>query len=316
MTKTNRYTLIATLLLGVLLYTVLRFAHDLNLAWDGSALDPPPVTDDAQTRIASTMDLRALLIENEVDAVTALHGYARWSDARGFTGNNRLFGSIDVASYNDLATIDEAELVALSDVGDATASQALGARMLFIDSFRSIDFYRRAAEQGSTYALLRIGSLLEALDAVAASNQPGDPMQRRRIADLTKQGIRNSLRLTALGYVITAVRDGGPPIVDYALLAWLDRLSETTTTEERVAVCEWSEQMLLNVARSRARRGKPAITTIAPPVFFTIPDLAERLPCRRTAYPIETLMDFADCTVTRIRNAADKELDTYICPAG
>ena len=32
MTKTNRFTLIATILLGILLYTVLRFAHDLNLA--------------------------------------------------------------------------------------------------------------------------------------------------------------------------------------------------------------------------------------------------------------------------------------------
>jgi len=319
-TKTNRFTLIATILLGVLLYSVLRFAHDLNLAWDGSVLDPPPATDDAQTptqpRIESTRDLHALLADKGIDAVAALSGYARWSDARGFTGTNQLFGSVDVAPYIDLAAIEEAELVALSDAGDAAASQALGARMLFVDSFRSIDFYRRAAGQGSTYALLRIGSLLEALDAVAAGNQTGDPVQRQRIADLTRRGIGNSLRLTALGYVITAVRDGGPPIVDYALLAWLDRMNDTTTSAELATVCEWSEQTLLNIARERVRRGKPAITTIAPPVFFAIPDLAERLPCGWTSYPIETLLDLTHCTVTRVRNAADEELDTYICLAG
>ena len=285
MTKTDRYTLIATVLLGILLYTVLRFAHDLNLAWDGSVLEPPPVTDDTQEptqpRIASTADLRTLLTDNHVDAVMTLDGYARWSDARGFTGSNRLLGSTDVAPADELAAAAETELKVKSDAGDAAASQALAARMLFIDSFGSIDLYRLAAEQGSTFALLRIGSVLEALETATTGSEPTDPMQQQHIAELTGRGIDNSLRLTALGYVVTAIRDGGPPIVDHALFEWLDRLSDTTTPEEMVAVCEWSEQKLLNVAKSRARRGKPTITTVAPPVFFTIPKLAERLPCRR-----------------------------------
>ena len=313
MTKANRFTLIATILLGILLYTVLRFAHDLNLAWDGSTLSPPPpAIDDTQgpvdPRIENTKDLRALLIEHDVDAVTALNAYARWSDARGFTGGNRLFGA---APTDDLATVADAELLTRSDTGDSAASQELAARVLFVDPIRAIDLFQLAAEQGSTFALLRIGSLLEALDTVSTGSQSIDP----HIVELTEQGVRNSLRLTALSYAVTAVRDAGPPIVDYTVLAWLDRLNETTTPEEQVAVCEWSERTLLNVARGRARWGKPAITTVAPPVFFTIPDLAKRLPCGRTSYPVESLMDFSDCTVTRVRNAAEKELDTYICPA-
>ncbi len=317
MTKTDRSTLIATVLLGVLLYTVLRFAHDLNLAWDGSVLEPPPVADNEQEsaspRISGAKDLRALLIDNDVDATAALDGYARWSVARGFSGDDRLFASNDRPPGEDFSAIDEATLVARSDAGDAAASQMLGARMLFVDSFRSIDFYRRAAEQGSTFALLRIGSLLEALAAVAAGNKTNHPVQERRVAELAGQGVNNSLHLTALGYVITAIRDGGPPIVDHSLLERLRRLSDTITPEEQVAVCEWSERTLVNIAKERARHGKPAVTTTAPPVFFALPELAGQLPCRQTAYPIETLMEFADCSVVRVRDPADDELDAYIC---
>lgn len=327
MTKTNRFTLIATILLGVLLYTILRFAHDLNVSWDGRALTPPPATDDtlvpAQPRIAATTDLLAVLdaapdehgATGGIDSTGVLDDYADWSDARGFTGKNRLFGTPDRVPSDALAATNETELRMWSDAGDAAASQELAARILFVDLFSAIEFFQRAAEQGSTFALLRIGSLIESLDAAADGNAVADPVQRQRIADLAERGVDNDLRLTALGYLVTAIRDGGAPIIDHTLLAWLDRLNDGTTNDERVAVCKWSERMLLDIAKGRVRWGKPAITTVAPPVFFAIPGLDDRLPCNRTAYPIENLMDLNRCTVTEVRNAADEALDLYICPA-
>jgi len=324
-TKTNRFTLIATFLLGVLLYTILRFAADLNIAWDGSVLQPPPATDNTraptQPRIATATDLRAALddhgiesgIESGIDSRAAIDGYADWSDARGFTGDNRLFGTPDIAPTDAFAAGNETVLIARSDAGDVAASQALAARMLFIDPFNAIEYFRRAAEQGSTFALLRIGSVLEALDAAGADAAIAGHAQRQRVADLTERGVGNSLRLTALGYVMTAIRDGGAPIVDHTLLTWLDRLIDESDNDELVAVCEWSERTLVDIAKGRVRWGKPAITTVAPPVFFAIPNLAERLPCVQTAYPIETLLDLANCSVTEVRNAADEALDLYIC---
>jgi hypothetical protein len=289
-TKTNRFTLIATILLGILLFTILRFAHDLNVAWDGSKLKPPPATDDTRVstwpRVATTADLHAFLdqqgAENGIDSTAILNGYAEWSDARGFTGRNRLFGTADTAPSDALTANDEDVLRARSNTGDAAASQALAARVLFVDLFDAIDHFRRAAEQGSTFALLRIGSLLEALDATETDNEMADPAQRQRVADLTEHGVDNSLRLTALGYVVAAIRDGGAPVVDRALLTQLDRLHDETTNDEWVAVCEWSERTLLNIARARIRWGKPAVVTVAPPIFFSVPDLADRLPCGRT----------------------------------
>ena len=198
-----------------------------------------------------------------------LDGYADWSDARGFSGHNRLFVAPESTSPHASVADDEAELRALSDAGDAAASQALATQQLFVDLFSAIELFRRAAEQGSTFALLRIGSLLEALDAAETTPETTDPEQRRRIVEFIGQGTDNNLRLTAFSYVVAAIRDGGAPIVDSALLAWLERLHAETTNDERAAVCEWSERTLLEIARARVRWGKPTVTTVAPPVFFT-----------------------------------------------
>jgi len=320
-TKTNRFTLLATILLGILLYMIIRFAHDLNVAWDGSELVPPPATVDARVPslplIETTADLRIVLndILDDIDTSAALGNYASWSEARGFTGDNHLFAAPGIAPSDTFEARDQARLATRSEQGDADASQALATQALFVDSFTSIELFRRAAEQGSTFALLRIGSLLEALVDAGTDKQSADPVQQQRVADLAEQGIDNNLRLTALGYVVTAIRDGGAPIVDRALLAWLDRLNENTTNDEQIAVCEWSERTLLDIAGSRARWGKPAVITIPPKVFFAIPDLTDRLPCGRTVYPIDNLLDLANCTVTGVRDAGGEALDLYLCPA-
>jgi len=323
-TKTNRFTLIATILLGILLFTILRFAHDLNVAWDGGKLKPPPATDDTRAstrpRIATTTDLHAFLdqqgAENGIDSTAILNDFAKWSDARGFTGRNRLFGTADTVPSGALTANDDDVLRMRSDAGDAAASQALAERILFVDLYGAIELFRRAAEQGSTFALLRIGALLEALDATGTGYEIADPAQRQRVVDLTEQGVGNSLRLTALGYILVAIRDGGAPVVDGPQLTQLDRFHDETTNDEWVAVCEWSENTLLNIARARIRWGKPAVVTVAPPIFFSVPDLADRLPCSRTAYPIDNLMDLTHCTITPVRNADDEALDLYLCPAG
>jgi len=316
--KTNRFTLIATVLLGVLLYMILRYARDLNIAWDGAELTPPPAIDNsqipAQPRIATTADLSDFLNAGGRVTETLLNHYADWSAAHGFTGKNRLFGAPDIAASGHYTNLAESELVARSATGDELASQVLATRRLFTDPFSAIEYFRRAAGQGSTFALLRIADLLEALDAAETGRATTHSGQSDRLRTLVKHGVGNSLKLTALGYLVTAMRDGGPPVIDPGVLAGLDRLRKGTTGDQRVAVCEWSERMLLEIAKDRVRWGKPAITTVPPPVFFAPPDLADRLPCRRTAYPIDFPMDLARCTVTDVRNGEDAALDLYLCP--
>ncbi len=323
MTKTNRSTLIATFLLGVLLYTILRFAADLNIMSDGRGREPPPATDDpgatAVPRITTAADLRAVLDtilagQDGGDAAAILDSYTRWSDARGFSGDRRLFGAGKMAPTDATVPIDETELQTRSRAGDALASQALAARRLFDDPLSSLELLHTAAEQGSTFALLRIASLLEALNTAGIDAEMSAAARDQRAIRLTNLGFGDDLGIGALGYLLTAARDGGPPIIDGAMLAWLDRLTVATTSDQRVTVCEWSERKLLDIAGRRARRGKPAITTAPPAVFIAIPDLADRLPCSQTQSPVENLIDLTNCSVTEVRNGADEPRDLYLCP--
>ncbi len=305
MTKTNRFTLIVTVLLGVLLYTILRFAHDLNVAWDGSPLEPPLRSNETQVsnrlRITTVADLQPLLGDNFDNAVS---GYTQWSDARGFSGKHRLFGLPDSKPVKPVAAGKQTDLHPQSTAGEAAASQMLAEQMLFTNTSKAIALFRLAAEQGSTLALLRIASLLESLNAAGTDIES---------AGLIRPSVNNSLQLTALGYLVTAIRDGGAPIVDHTLLSWLDRLSTGITNDEQVSVCKWSERALIDLAKSRARLGKPAVTTVAPPIFFTVPDFADRVPCNQTTYPIDNLMELAACTVSEVSNTADEHLNLYIC---
>lgn len=377
MTRTSRFTLIATVLLGVLLYTITRFAADLNIAWDGSAIAPPPDVEDATAApIADAANLRAVLNALDIDPATVLDSWAAWSDARGFVPPNRLFGipdpvdpvaskpatsnfrpanpapanieasdpapsdslpadrgaadpvasgprpSVPEASDTgsaiprgsaDNAAINEAELLARSTAGDAEASQALAARAAFTAPFEAIEYYRLAAEQGSTFALLRLASLFEALDTVAQSGVAVSPDYVRRVAALTGSATGNDLRRMAFTHLLAAIRDGGPPIVDPALLAWVRRLDEQVTADQRTAVCAQSARLLMEIAGRRVRMGRPPVVTEAPPIFFTARQWADRQLCGRTADPIESLMDLSHCTVTGFRTTANEPLDLYIC---
>ena len=320
MTKTNRFTLIATFLLGVLLYMILRFAQDLNVAWDGSLRKPPPQTAAPNTpalpRITDTTDLDTLLQAQGIDSVAAIEGYTHWSDARGFTGANRLFGTARIEPADTSVASDDTQLRAQSSAGEAAATQILAAQLLFTDPFSAIKLFHTAAEQSSTFALLRIASLLEAIDTAGIGNTSADSAQQQRLAEITAQGVDNSLRLTAFGYVVTAIRDGGIPIIDPALRAWLDQLGKDITNDELVAVCAWSERTLFDIAKGRARNGKPPVMTDTPPILFTLPGIADQLPCSRTAHPIENLLDLTNCSVTEVHNNADEALNLHICLMG
>lgn len=342
MSRTSRFTLIATVLLGVLLYTITRFAEDLNVAWDGSVIEPPPIETDASIDLpmADAAGVSSVLTALDIDPVAARDGWAAWSDARGFAPPNRLHGIPDPvssgpgpsdpapsdpgdASRRDSAsrgagpaTTDEAELLALSQAGDAAATQALAARVALRAPFEAIDYYRLAADQGSTFALLRLASLFEALDTVARSGTTTDPAHARRLAALADSAPGNSLRLMAFTHLLAAVRDGGPPIVDPSLLAWLRRLDEQASDTQRSAACGQSARLLMDIAGRRARSGRPPVVTEAPPIFFTAPGWAEQQICAQTADPIESLMDLSDCIVTRFRSDANEPLDLHICTAG
>jgi len=316
--KNNRFTLIATFLLGVLLYTILQFARDLNVAWDGSALEPRSIPEieqpdsESSGPIISTLDeLKTLLQDSSINPDMALANYADWGEQRGFYGANRLLFSPAEAPQR-LATITEGQLQSMSQAGDLSASQELARRNLFTNTGTAANYYQKAARQGSTAALIRLGSLLATISKLKELEDTASQTQND-LAALAAAELDQDLMQTAFAVTLVAVRDGGPPVIDPSLLDWLTSTAEQLSPQQLQRACAYSETLLLDIAGQRLKWNKPAIAAQPPLFFFSVPNLSKRLPCSGTLHPIEVLMDLDSCATIPILNATNEPLNLQIC---
>jgi hypothetical protein len=308
--KTNVYTLIATALLGVLLFVLLQFARKVPTT---------PITanirvDPAGPTISGRSDLLGILESRGFDAQRMIAESADWRRARGFLQTDPLFGvpgqGMPARAYDNL---EFATLESMSDRGDPAATQALATRTRLEDPFAALDLYTTAADQGSIFAMLRIGALRETFSNVALESFDADLSYVRKLAELRGANSQNSLQMEAFAYVAAAIRDGGVAIVDQDLLDWIQQMGQALPPSDLTQSCELSENLFLKLSAARRGRGLPQITTQPPPVFLGIPDLQEQLPCESTGHSIIWLLDLSRCSATPVNDADGRTLDLYIC---
>ena len=240
MSKTNAFTLIATILLGILLYTILRFAANLP--------DTPPAESIRETTTtAPTVDNKTPtqqsgksglpVVSNHAELIDFLNSLgidgrratveaARWFQERGFLGINTLLGISEENSRDfALQSLDDTTLQSMLDKGDAGASQILGSRLLFTDPFAALDLFHTAAEQGSIYAIWQIASLLETLNDRSLDDFVNDPAYLRKLVELRNENAASSPTIAPLSFALAAARDGGLPVIDMEMLSWLGNLT-------------------------------------------------------------------------------------------
>lgn len=310
MSKTNVYTLVATALLGVLLYVVLQFARKVPTE---------PITTSVMAELAGLpvggrSDLLAILAGRGIDAQRAIAESIDWRQARGFLDSDRVFGVAgDDAPGRIYETLEFATLESMSEGGDLAATQTLAARILLEDPFASLELYSIAANQGSVFAMLKIGALRETFANIALDTYRADPAYLGKLSELRGKNSRGSLKMEAFAYVAAAIRDGGIAIVDQDLLNWIQRMARELPPAELAPACELSANLFLKISAARRRRGLSQITTEPPPVFFGIPNLQEQLPCQSTGHSIIWLLDLSRCSVIQVDHADGETPDLYIC---
>jgi hypothetical protein len=310
MSKTNVFTLIATALLGVLLYVIVQFTRDLPALPSVEVIRPS----DRNGEISAYTELIELLEEKGADAERVIADWSRWLQSRGFPGNYGLSGIAEQnTSTGEYADLNDAALESLSAKGDMAATQMLASMRISIDPFAAMDLYTTAAAQGSAYAMLQIGSLRQTFANIALDGYRADPGYLKKLSRLRGDDSNQTLRMEAFAYAMAAVRDGGPPIIDPDLLLWLQRMAEALPPALRESACELSEQLFLEFSGARRSRGLAPLTTIPPAVFISIPNLAEQLPCLETSHPVFPLLDLGDCEIYSVELFQGSVMDLYIC---
>lgn len=328
MSKTNVFTLIATVLLGVLLYTISRFT--------GSLPEPPPansIREAAQPaaspaartletqdnpgtlpRIRTQSELLDFLSGRGIDGPNAIADSADWFQKRGFFGLKPLLGVTENDAPDTVfQSMDDDALRKMSEAGNPGASQTLASRALFTDPFSALDWYRRAAAQGSVYAIMQIGALLESLTDMSLDEFVSGPEYRQQLSALRNGEANASPKISALSHALAGARDGGLAIIDGEMLKWMQRLANGLSELERQSACERSSRLFLEIGAQRRREGLQPIATDPPPVFLSIPELQQRLPCRTTGYPIIQLLDVTRCSQTLIMDGQGERMNLNIC---
>lgn len=338
MSSSSRSTLIATFLLGVLLYTVLRFADNLPevpmadtvrrtipvvpasgsgskpAARDNNPADVPPVDDRGILQVRNYDELVAHLNTRGLNGRLIVAAAADWYAERGYLGANALLGvTVDAAPMTYYQTLNDATLLALSDAGDAGATQMLARHSMFFDPFRGLELYELAISQGSLYAIVKVSDTLDSFSGAYISDFAQALELRKKIIQLHAQGYRRNLGMAAFATAVAAIRDGGQPIVDEDLLYWVAALEAKTARGSIARACAWSEEKQVEFGTARRRRGKPPLFTEPPPVFLSQPELEASLPCADTDHPVQFRMNLADCSDELVEGPDGKEWRLYVC---
>jgi len=330
----TRFTLTSTVMLGILLYAVLRFADGLmqdariadeaaqrqevtvrtKTATTNSAIDSPEPVDPYVPRIESFDDLVTFLDKLGLNGIVAVEDAARWYAERGYLDANALLGVTPEGSRSAYyATLDEPTLRAMSDASDAGATQTLARMAMFDDPIVALELYEKAVAQGSVYANIKVADTLSILMDLRLVAQASNPALRKKIQDLRVRYPSRNLNTESYATILAAMSDGGPPIIDDELLDWGSWLEERTQQVNIEYACKRSADILIANSMARQANGITPVSMKPPPVFQSPPDREQRMPCSATGYPVVSMMNLDRCQTQRIVDASGREQDLYIC---
>lgn len=335
-TKNNISILVATALLGVLLYIILAIFGDIDVIEPVDTLPQSPVEIGADTvvsadpetsvkpvesashsdlpGIATYDDLLRLLNDRGLKGEQLIATTAKWFQARGFLGPDALLGISDAAapmSYYE--ALDELTLKGMSDAGDMGASQTLASGSRFIDPFEAMALYETAGGQGSIKAMLQIASLYETFDDIELDQFESDQKFQQKIRRFRPQGSGGMTNRRDFGFAMAAVRDGGRPVANPEIVQWIQNMAGAMPEDVLSNACKLSERLFINASEARRQAGFRPLSTIPPSVFLGDPELDQKLPCQNTPHSFYQVLNLDDCTTEPVRDAAGRSRHLYIC---
>jgi hypothetical protein len=316
----SRFTvsiLMATALLGVLLWIVLSMARDLARApQEPLALPTEPAADTfdpALARIGTRAELAAWLTARGYSAAALLDSRDAWLEQQGFPPGQRTAGLAGVApaadDFNDLDGLDDADLLRLAANGNAGAFQALAEHSLQSDPLAALEWYEQAVVNGSIYAMLRLSDLLVTLSAPELENFVSDSAWQLALEKINSDS--PAPRERALAWAIAAVTIGGYAIMDPSHAARIAGLGEQLDDAGIARACETGNDYVLEIATARRMRGSVVIETQAPGLALSIDEPDRAIPC---SIPVLPLISLAQCNVEAFVGPGPRLMNAWICP--
>ncbi len=310
-TRANVSILLATVLLGVLLYVILSLVDQ--------SIDPDPITLDTgdtpdnviPPAIRTRADLEIALKGRNIPLEELTASTIDWYQKRGYLGPLQVYGRTGPSTLQTVyAETPPAELIALAGIGDIAAAQALAEISMSSDNtnpLETIEWYRQAASFGSVYAMFRISELLQIFGNRQLDAFSSDPAYLARLNELREQN--PLIERDALAWAITGVLAGGLPVAQPDVADNIAAMAAALGEGGTVRACDKANRLLLDLAAERRAYDRLVFSTEPPPLFVSTPDIADAIPCTATL----PIIDSSNCRAVAVPGLINPNQTLWRC---
>jgi hypothetical protein len=313
MSRTNISILIATALLGVLLWIVISIVRDLANAPDTPLPQPAEAKvvefNPALPRIFSGVQLEDWLTQQGYP-VLVVDKYRDWLMLHGFHSGTPLLDFSAQPQAEDLyADNDDATLLILAGQGDIAALHILAERSLETDPLAALEWFDQAIVNGSVHAMIRISDLLTTLADPELANFVSDPVWQSALRTL--QNTSPAPLERALAWAIATVTFGGYAVLDQSLAQRIHTLSEQMEPSAINRACEIAQDYVLTTAATRRAQGGMLFSTQTPPLAISVAQPETVIPCD---IPVLPLISLTQCTKNLFVGPGNTLNTAWLCP--
>lgn len=290
MSRENISILIATGLLGVLLWVVISIARD----WGRLPAAPLPLPaeiveiDPALPRLLTRTDLRNWLTEKGYLADVLIGGYRDWLAERGYPGFSVLLDGPGTDTIGaDYADMDDADLVLLAGRGDSSAALLLGEKSLETDPLAALDWFDQASVNGSVFGMIRMADLLATLSSLESAEFVSTSSWQEALEQ--RNAGAPPLGEQALAWALAAVIVGGYAVLDPSHADRIESLTMMLDDAANERACALAQDYVLTTATARRAQGGMVFSMQAPPLALSVANPAATLPCDVPLIPLVSL---------------------------
>ncbi len=245
-----------------------------------TATQTPETTPQVVEEIEHDSGPRRIVVENQGDFFSIMaelgledmeQRFSKWSLEHGYPFSDQTGVLLLEQPYDQY---DDATLRAFADNEDMWAQQFLAKRLERTRPAEAIDWYRKAAINGSLYAMDQLTALYGKLARARADGPNTDAVYKEQLL-----AVRDSIDSTqemGFAWSMASVMAGGDPGRNRLTL---DALSRNFDDDQKQRACDMATSLYSDISGERQTRGMSDFSRSPPPLMMGTLSEASALPC-------------------------------------
>ncbi|MFK8018100.1 MAG: hypothetical protein AB8G17_21970 [Gammaproteobacteria bacterium] len=219
---------------------------------------PPPPLEDGVKRIDLTGNASFFALFDELGIDDVEGRLAKWGLTRGYPQLDERGNPMLDQPYEQY---DNETLQAFAESDDMWAQQFLAERLAKTEPAQAIEWYRKAAVNGSVHAMTEMARLYRDLEFA----KKGTPLGDKANGIVEQQGGPESMAVTGYAWAAAAEQAGWDPLRGGMTASFVGAKLSAKQKEE---ACEYASTLLGGLSSARSERGLGEYDLRPPPVVF------------------------------------------------